>query len=1178
VETEQVLEALQTDPGFNQILSGWQQGLQVQSVHSLSGSIKAFYLAAGFRRLNRSWLVITAQEEAADRLLQDLRGLLGEEAVLGFSGEGLLPFEVKARGPEMTGQRLRVLQQLRTTQPRIMVATGPALNRRLMPRAVWEQLVLELREGDELDRQQLLQRLTEMSYEREEMAEAPGQFAARGGIVDVFPLTEARPLRIEIWEDRIQSLRSFDPVSQTSESAVEQALIVPAREIVAVTDLLAPARERLHSWGREWLLRLQREDRPRAAAHLQRQLNAGQTQLAAAGGMLDQVLGAIYPEAELIFDYLPPDTLICFDEYQSIQKEMEKREQEQAAHWEGMVEEGREFLQRISGLVTWQELIQASNRCQTLNISRLPAQHFPLPIQVECNFAGRELPRYSGMLESLAADIRRWQAEGFRVVLLVRSEEREATWQENLRSYGISPARERQPSLSEGELVFRRGGLSQGFEAVGARLVVLTETELAGRERRVRRQDKTSPGARLLTMADLRVGDYVVHINHGIGRYQGVERITMAMVQRDYLVIHYAGEDKLYVPTEQVELLQKYLGVEGAAPRLNRLGGNDWARVKARVKASVREVAEKLLALYASRQSRPGFRFSPDTVWQKEFEDSFPYEETRDQLQALIEIKQDMERERPMDRLLCGDVGYGKTEVAIRAAFKAVQDSKQVAVLVPTTVLAQQHYQTFQERLANYPVTVEVLSRFRTSREQKAVIERTRQGKVDILIGTHRLLSGDVGFRDLGLMIVDEEQRFGVMHKERLKELRSSVDVLTLTATPIPRTLHMAMVGVRDMSVIETPPEDRHPVQTYVVEYSPELVQEAIRRELDREGQVFYVHNRVKDLAQAARRIEKLVAGARLAIAHGQLPEEALEQAMLAFVEKRADILLCTSIIESGLDIPNVNTLIVEDADHLGLAQLYQLRGRVGRSNRIAYAYLTYRRSRVMTESAEKRLQTISEFTEFGAGFKIALRDLEIRGAGNLLGAEQHGHMAAVGFDMYTRLLEETIRELKGEELPAVELAPSLDLPIDAYIPDEYIADPRTKIDIYRRLMVVEAAADCDRIARELRDRFGPVPEAVQGLLELAALRALARHSYLQTLQGQADGVRLRFAQRREWPAEQLAALSRALGRRAGLVRFLDNGDIQVRSRSLTRAEQFWLLRTILEAAAALVPSDPLPV
>ncbi|MCL2336372.1 MAG: transcription-repair coupling factor, partial [Firmicutes bacterium] len=731
--------------------------------------------------------------------------------------------------------------------------------------------------------------------------------------------------------------------------------------------------------------------------------------------------------------------------------------------------------------------------------------------------------------------------------------------------YISSLDREVQP----GSVVIAHGQLSGGFELVNAKLVIITEGEIFGQRKRRRREQQGESESRLEPFSDLKTGDYVVHVNHGIGRYQGIVPLDIGEIRKDYLLIKYAGADKLYVPTDQVGLLQKYLGAEADAPKLSKLGGAEWNRVKSRVREAVRDIAQDLLALYAARETVQGYAYGPDTVWQREFEDSFPYEETADQIKAINEVKRDMESRRTMDRLLCGDVGYGKTEVALRASFKAVMEGKQVAVLVPTTILAQQHYNTFRERFARYPVQVEMLSRFRTNREQNQIVSGLAAGRIDIVIGTHRLVQDDIAFKDLGLVVVDEEQRFGVSHKEKLKQLRHTVDVLTLTATPIPRTLHMSLVGVRDTSLLETPPENRFPVQTYVLEEGPELIREAIRRELNRDGQVYFVHNRVADLDRIAGWIKSLAPEARVMTAHGQMREESLEQIMLDFIDGAYDILVCTTIIESGLDIPNVNTLIVKEANNFGLAQLYQLRGRVGRANRLAYAYLTFRKDRVINEVAEKRMAAIREFTEFGSGYKIAMRDLEIRGAGNLLGAEQHGHIAAVGFDLYCRLLEEAVQEARGEKVePVVETV--VELPVEAYIPADYITDVNQKVELYRRIASLRREEEVPELEEELVDRFGDLPAAVVNLLRVARIRVVAGGLKVKAISRQSGFYRLLIAANHNLTGEQLVAIGERYRHR---VKFSHTeGDFEIRFKfsaaGRTQDEQLKELERFLQHMA----------
>ncbi|HHY03728.1 MAG TPA: transcription-repair coupling factor, partial [Thermoanaerobacterales bacterium] len=745
-------------------------------------------------------------------------------------------------------------------------------------------------------------------------------------------------------------------------------------------------------------------------------------------------------------------------------------------------------------------------------------------------FKFQSMTRFYGKLDLLVDEISRLKRKKYRIAILSGNSARGKQLVHALQEKKIMASFTEKvvDEIVPGQVIVMPGTLEQGFEVPEIGFAIISDVEVYGRPSKHKpRQKSPIRGKKITSHQQLRAGDYVVHITHGIGKYLGVKSLEVGGCIKDYFTISYQGGDKLYVPTDQVDLIQKYIVSGGARPKLNKLGGNDWNKAKSKVQQSVKEMAEELIKLYAARESVKGFSFSKDTPWQKEFEDMFPYEETPDQLVAINDVKKDMESERPMDRLLCGDVGYGKTEVALRGAFKAVMDSKQVAVLVPTTILAEQHYHTFSERFSSFPVRVEVISRFKSVSEQKKIITDLKTGQIDIIIGTHRLLQKDVKFKDLGFLIIDEEQRFGVSHKEKIKRLKKNVDVLTLTATPIPRTLHMAMSGVRDMSIIETPPEDRFPIQTYVVEHNESLIRDAIIRELSRGGQVYYVYNRVETILEEMHKLQKLVPEARMAVAHGQMNEDELEDVMLGFYDHKFDVLVCTTIIETGLDIPNVNTLIITSADKLGLAQLYQLRGRVGRSSRQAFAYLTYRRDKVLSEAAEKRLSAIREFTEFGAGFKIALKDLEIRGAGNLLGAEQHGHMMTVGYDLYCKLLSQAVKELKGEK-EEPEVQPVIELNVSAYISDEYIEDMSQKMEIYRRIAAVSSLEEAADLEEEVEDRFGDIPEATRNLINISRLKVLAKKLNISSIIQQGDMFICKFARDDSKTLEMLARFSAA--------------------------------------------------
>ncbi|MGE5542051.1 MAG: transcription-repair coupling factor, partial [Bacillota bacterium] len=933
----------------------------------------------------------------------------------------------------------------------------------------------------------------------------------------------------EFFGDEIQSIREFDPASQRSSRHLESAFIGPAREFIVRADVLQEGLEGIRRELASTVASLESKGHRAAANRLKAKVQFHLESMEEGRHFegMEHYLPYFYDGGASPLDHLPGDCVVVLDDYMRLGEAAAEMERDVHEGYVARLNQGHllpghaavyENLDRLASRLGPYQAVFAS-----LLARALPGTDLGNLVHLD----GRAARSFYGQWKSMAEELKRLKSEGTAVTCVVASPERVAALSDGLEGYGIAAAAKR--SMDEppgpGTLTVVAGPLEEGLEIPSLRLVVLSDGEIFGRVKR--RRVMTPPRDRLAeTFEDLRVGDYVVHANHGIGKYLGVKTLEIEGVLKDYLFIKYAGADALYVPTDQSHLIHKYIGGEGQDPRLNKLGGTEWSRTKNRVKESLRELAGDLLRLYAVRQASRGIQFSPDTPWQREFEDAFKYEETPDQGQASEEIKRDMESPRPMDRLLCGDVGYGKTEVAMRAAFKAVNDDKQVAVLVPTTILAQQHYNTFTERFNGYPIKIEVLSRFKSAREQEKMIRELRAGSVDIVIGTHRLLQDDIGFNDLGLLIIDEEHRFGVAHKEKIKRLRQTVDVLTMSATPIPRTLRMALTGFRDMSVIETPPEDRFPVQTFVVEQSDDLIRSAVARELARQGQVYYVHNRVQTIERAASRLESLVPGARLALVHGQMREDRLEKTMLSFLAGEYDVLLCTTIIESGLDIANVNTLVVEDADHLGLAQLYQLRGRVGRSNRLAYAYFLYRRDKVLHETAEKRLEAIREFTELGSGFKIAMRDLEIRGAGNILGAEQHGFIVSVGFDLYSRMLEEAVRELKGEEFrepPSV----SIEIPADAYLPDSYVPDSRQKVDMYKKIAAVRNEEDAALVAEEMSDRFGALPAPASNLLAVARIKVLAQTTGIASISQARDRIQFRIGNPDKFPVSKAQALAR---------------------------------------------------
>lgn len=1098
-------------PEYRTLVDGLRKGYREQAFFGLQPGQVAYLLAALRREMGRPVLALAPGYREALALATDLSAWLPGETVLTFPPLDVVPYTVMARSPEVAAQRLQVLDHLARGGEGIVVAPLTALFRALPPSQEFRRAMAAVRVGDEVPLPALIGRLVAGGYERVERVEGPGQFNVRGGLLDVFPLTAERPYRIEFFGDTVESLRSFDVISQRSVDDESAVLIPPAREAVLPEGGEGPALAAVHLELDQTVPRMEKAGRGAEARFLRERVDGHLARMTPA--LWELYLPYLYNPATL-FDYFRTPPLVAALDAGRLLQGVEGAGRQWTERATSLLEEGRllpsqEALQ--FGAEVWR---RGLDQRQVLYLSGLPSRLPGADIKNLLSVSGKPVTAFHGQWELFLEELRGLRGQQYRCCLAVTSHERGSRVAAGLAEVGIDtvPGGEGEPwpLPSPGGVAVLPGTLQSGFVFPGLRLALITEGEIFGRRRQKREATRAPSGVKIASYRDLKVGDYVVHVQHGIGQYLGIKAMEVQGVQRDYLFIKYEAADRLYVPTDQIHLVQKYVGGEGLKPRLNRLGGNEWARVKQRVKESVRRMAEELLRLYAARQALAGYAFAADTVWQTEFEEAFPFEETQDQIQAVAEIKRDMEEPRPMDRLLCGDVGFGKTEVAMRAAFKAVMDGKQVAVLVPTTILAQQHYVTFKERFQAFPVRIQVLSRFRTPKEQEATITALRKGEADVVIGTHRLLGGDVSFKDLGLLIIDEEHRFGVSHKEALKRLRATVDVLTLTATPIPRTLHMSLAGLRDMSVIETPPENRFPVETYVVEYDEMLVRDAIERELGRGGQVFYVHNRVQTIGNALRRLRGLAPGAAIGVAHGQLPEEDLEQVMLDFLEGRHDILLCTSIIESGLDIPNANSLVVEDSDRFGLAQLYQIRGRVGRSNRLAYAYFTFRRERILTETAQKRLEAIKEFTELGSGFKIALRDLEIRGAGNILGPEQHGFIVSVGFDLYCQLLEEAVRELKGDKaVPLTE--PTVELAVDAYLDDAYVPEARAKIEVYKKVNACRSAGELDDLEAEIVDRYGPLPRPARNLLSLARIKAAAIRLGLLSISQERDVVKLLF-------------------------------------------------------------------
>ncbi|MFZ5595736.1 MAG: transcription-repair coupling factor [Bacillota bacterium] len=1145
----ELLGPLERTAEYRKICSGLERKAGRQTIFGLSGSQKAYVLAALIEYKNGPALIITPGEQEASTLAEDLTGLLPGRRIMQFPAMQLLPYQILAAGTETTEARIRVLEALSRGEDVVVVATLEAFLRRLVPPEIFSGSGVVLRAGAVIDPEDFKRRLADMGYERSDMVEGRGQFSSRGGIIDVFPMTLENPVRVEFFDDEVYSVRAFDVDTQRSLEEFKEIRIAPAVELVVNEKARAAALSGLEKDYSAQLKRITRSGSVDARRSLGEVYRTAVERIGSGlyfPGM-EQFLPYFYHEPVTLADYFPPGILSVLDEPQRLKELSDVIHRERSETYTGLLAKGKVLPGQYEGYVRWEDVRKGLDRFAGVDVFFLSRQSQDINPENVVTIQAKGMHAFLGRMDILADEVSAWKRAGYAVVLLAGDRDQAEQLLAVLRDARIDAYMgPLSGGVRHGNVIIAEGALSGGFELPLCKLAVITGFEMFGRQRRPRGRARFKT-SRMEPFTDLKVGDFVVHVNHGIGRYTGIEKLDIGGIRKDYLAIKYSGEDKLYVPTDQVGLIQKYLGGDSDAPKLSKLGGAEWGRLKGRVREAVKEMAQELLALYAARESVRGHAFGKDTVWQKDFESSFPYEETPDQIRAIDEVKRDMESSRPMDRLLCGDVGYGKTEVALRAAFKCVMDGKQVAVLVPTTILAQQHYNTFRERFAPYPVEIEMISRFRTPREQKKILRDLSQGKLDIIIGTHRLVQEDVVFKNLGLLVVDEEQRFGVAHKEKLKMIRNNVDVLTLTATPIPRTLHMSLVGVRDTSLLETPPENRFPVQTYVLEEDPAMIREAIYREMNRGGQVFFVHNRIVDLDSVAGWIQGLVPEARLAVAHGQIREDDLEQIMMDFINGAYDVLVCTTIIESGLDIPNVNTLIVKDANNMGLSQLYQLRGRVGRSNRIAYAYFTYRRDRILNEVAEKRLAAIREFTAFGSGYKIAMRDLEIRGAGNLLGAEQHGHIDAVGFDLYCRLLEEAVREARGEE-QAGPVEASIEVPVEAYIPEQYMPDPNQRVEIYRRMAGLLDEPSLDDLAGELADRFGPVPLPVERLLRVARIKALASALRIKNIAGQQGFFRLQFAPGHPLTGEKLVKIGQSHKSR---VKFSAQGDdFEIRLRA----------------------------
>ena len=1098
---------------YDQLIRGIKQGeFPVQLIGCMD--TQESHMIYGTGRDKRIRLVITHNEVRAKELVEDLK--LYDHDVMYYPAKDFIFYSADVHGQAIVKERLKVIKRLLEKEPLTVVTTLDGGMDYCLPFERYQENRIHVAEEEILDLEEFKKNLVAIGYENTGQVQKEGEFSVRGGIIDVFPLTEECPYRIELWGDEVDGIRRIDVESQRSVETVSEIEIYPATEIFLEEDRILEGMHRMEEEMQTCVRRFEDEGKKEEASRLRQSVANFRETYEVYHGLvnLESYVSYFTKNVSSFFDYFKgEDVCVYLDEPARCIEKGEAVEYEFRESMVSRLEKGYILPGQMEVLFSLPVLLKKLSELPLLLMTALDMKVKEFNVRHKYNFQIQAAPSYNNNFSLLAKDILRLKKNGYRVLVLSASGTRAERLCQDLQDYEIPAfySRDLSHELLPGEVMIGKGTLRKGFEYPNLRFVVMTEGDIFGgvkkkRKKRVKRYE----GAAIHSFNDLKIGDYVVHENHGLGIYEGIEKIEVDHITKDYLKVAYAGGSNLYIPATSLEVLQKYAGSDAAkVPKLNKLNSPEWKKTKTRVKGAVKEIAQELVDLYAKRQAKQGHAFEKDTVWQREFEEVFPYEETEDQLHAIEDTKKDMESIKAMDRLICGDVGYGKTEIAIRAAFKAVMDGKQVAVLVPTTILAGQHYNTFVQRMRDYSVEVGMLSRLRTPKENRETVEKLRKGAIDIVIGTHRLLAKDVVYKDLGLLIVDEEQRFGVTHKEKLKQLKNDIDLLTLTATPIPRTLHMSLVGIRDMSVLEEPPVDRMPIQTFVMEKNDEIVREAILRELGRGGQVYYVYNRVANMDIIAGEVQKLVPEAIVAYAHGQMNERELERTMFAFVNGEIDVLVSTTIVETGLDIPNVNTIIIDEADKLGLSQLYQLRGRVGRSNRTAYAFLMYKRDKMLKEVAEKRLAAIKEFTELGSGFKISMRDLEIRGAGNLLGARQHGHMEAVGYDLYCKMLNEAVKRLKGEKVENDEFETNIDLKMDAFIPADYIPNEFQKLDVYKRIAEIETEPERDDMVDELIDRFGEPPQSVCNLLEIALLKAKAHDAYITAIVEKANQIRI---------------------------------------------------------------------
>ncbi len=1104
-----LVTALSENPKFVELLDSIKKGDTPINVWGMDKRVIPM-LVDSVPCENKQKLIVTYDERRARQIVEDFR--FYDRNVFFYPAKDALFYYADIHSNATVKERLGIFKRIAEGENITVVTTIEGLMDKIPDLEQITNNVIVLSVNQELDIKEFSGKLTTLGYEKISMVETPGQFSVRGGIIDIYPLTEECPYRVELWGDEIESIRTFDVESQRSIEEVDNVRIYPSCEMVLDDDRISSGLKKIDEEHKKQAKVLKESFRTEQYARLNKMVENVREELKEFNSTmgLDSMVEFFYDNTVSFLDYFSKDSMIYIDNPEKVYRQAVVYTSEFAFSMEGRLSGGYILPTQANVLYDGNAMVARLSNLKTVLFSEFYTKQLSWGEKKNIMLTSKALVSYNNSFENLMKDISKWKKEKNRIIILSPSGTRARRIAANLRENEIEAhfGENKDKLVAPGEVAVFVGRMETGFILPESKVVVISEGDIfTSKELKKRKKLPKYKGDKINSFADLVVGDYVVHQNHGVGIYRGIEKVVTDGRMKDYISIEYAKQSKLFIPVEQLDMIGKLSGKDGAKPKLNRLGGQEWEKVRQRVKGHVEDIAEELVELYAIRKTMKGFAYSEDTTWQKEFEELFPYEETLDQQKAIDDTKKDMESDKIMDRLVCGDVGFGKTEVAIRAAFKAVQDNRQVAYLVPTTILAEQQYENFAERMKQFPVNVRMLSRFCTPKQIKDTLSDMKSGKADIVIGTHRLLSKDIDFKNLGLLIIDEEQRFGVKHKEQIKQLKKNVDVLTLTATPIPRTLHMSLVGLRDISLLEEPPVDRMPIQTYVMEYDIEFVKEAINRELNRNGQVYYVYNRVNTIENIVLELKKVLPDASIEFAHGKMNERQLEDIMHRFIKKEIDVLVSTTIIETGLDIPNVNTIIIHDADIFGLSQLYQLRGRVGRSSRSSYAFLLYKRDKMIKEVAEKRLKAIREYTELGSGYKISMKDLEIRGAGNLLGQEQSGNIEAVGYDLYCKMLNDAIKRLSGEKMDE-EFVTSIELPLDAYIPDDYVKNEYMKLDLYKRISKSGGQEDNDAIIEEVRDRFGEPPKAFFRLLDVARLKAMAHAAYIQEIKYLSDEIR----------------------------------------------------------------------